>query len=59
MQNRQFMILCIALIFIQLKIFVASLQEWMKNAVRGVWFKVNLGNSSYIPILVKVFFFKA
>lgn len=29
------------------------LTEWIKTGVRGVWFKVNIGNSSYIPILVK------
>ncbi|GIZ02179.1 nudix hydrolase 8 [Caerostris extrusa] len=30
-----------------------SLPDWIKSGIRGVWFKVNIANSSYIPILVK------
>ncbi|KAG8200207.1 hypothetical protein JTE90_024986 [Oedothorax gibbosus] len=30
-----------------------SLEEWSKKSIRGVWFKVNIAKSSYIPVLVK------
>ncbi|XP_054710948.1 uncharacterized protein LOC129220543 [Uloborus diversus] len=30
-----------------------SLSDWIEKGVRGIWFKVNISNSSYIPILVK------
>ncbi|XP_055943440.1 nucleoside diphosphate-linked moiety X motif 6-like [Argiope bruennichi] len=30
-----------------------SLMDWIKTGIRGVWFKVNIANSSYVPILVK------
>ncbi|GFY46162.1 nudix hydrolase 8 [Trichonephila inaurata madagascariensis] len=30
-----------------------SLTDWIKTGIRGVWFKVNIADSSYIPILVQ------
>lgn len=31
----------------------ASLSEWIRNDMRGVWVRVNIENSTYIPVLVK------
>lgn len=46
------------LVYSVTKMFLDSLEKWREKGLRGVWFKVSLEQSDWVPVLAKVFKFE-